>query len=773
MKRVVAVAVMLCGAKATVARGAGPSTGPTTSPAAKVAAAGSAEAVRQSLAKATAFLLAAEKGGNWEGSPSFAYYKAQKTGWTALALDALLSAGVSPREPGVEAAVKFLKANPTDGVYALGLRMQVWQRLAPAADVRRLAEADLGKLLADVGTKGDAAGMYSYFGPTKTAYSHSRSQYAAQGVAAAGAMGLDVPPAFWTTTEAAWVDHQAADGGWSYTKANRNAYPETNGMTTVAVASLLLARDALHEGESADCRGVVPDPAIAKGLKWLGDHAATLGTDEGASDNQHARAYPYPTLYGAERAGAAGGAKYFGSVNWYQKGAAWLLAGQNADGGWGTTYRGVDGSPADFQDTCFAVLFLARGRVPVFMQKLDYSAATPGGKAQEWDQRPRDVANLAKRTGVSLEQELAWQTVTLASPERDFHDAPVLYVGGKDAVAFDAAARAKLKAFVEGGGLIVANADCGGLGFANGIRKLGTEVTPYEFRTLPAGHPIFTRQQFPASRWKRKPAVLGLSNGVRELMVLLPAGDPGRAWDAGAVGGHEADFELGSDLFQYVASRTDLRSRGESYVVDPDPAVTATATIKVGRLKYASNWDPEPGGWRAMAAAMHNGAGVDLDVRAVAVADDWAGLAVVALTGTEKSTFPAATAAKVKGFVDAGGTLLVDAAGGAAAFATGVDPQVEQWVGGKLETIPPGDPLFAAGGKLGPVKYRPFAVDARGKLDVPRLRGVKVNGRWAAIVSDDDLSAGMVGEQVDGVLGYDPATATDLVRHVLLAAKGK
>ena len=42
MKRVVAVAVMLCSAKATVARGAGPSTGPTTSPAAKVAAAGSA-----------------------------------------------------------------------------------------------------------------------------------------------------------------------------------------------------------------------------------------------------------------------------------------------------------------------------------------------------------------------------------------------------------------------------------------------------------------------------------------------------------------------------------------------------------------------------------------------------------------------------------------------------------------------------------------------------------------------------------------------------------
>ena len=81
--------------------------------------------------------------------------------------------------------------------YALGLRMQVWQRLPPAADVKRLAQDDLAKLLANVGKKGDAAGMYGYSGPTKTAYSHSRTQYAVQGLAAAEAMGLEVPSAVW------------------------------------------------------------------------------------------------------------------------------------------------------------------------------------------------------------------------------------------------------------------------------------------------------------------------------------------------------------------------------------------------------------------------------------------------------------------------------------------------------------------------------------------------------------------------------------------------
>ena len=357
-------------------------------------------------------------------------------------------------------------------------------------------------------------------------------------------------------------------------------------MTTVAVASLLLARDALHQDEAADCRGTPADPAIAKGLHWLADHADTIGTD-----GRTPRAYPYPTLYGVERIGSAGGIKYFGSVNWFRKGAEWLLTDQQSDGSWGNSYNGADGNPASFQATCFAVLFLARGQVPLMMQKLDYSAADPK-RATQWDQRPRDVANLARVTGKNLEEELAWQTVTLASPARDYHDAPVLYLAGHDPLVLDAAGKAKLKAFVEDGGLIVANADCGGLGFANTVKKLATEITPYEFRTLPAASLIYTRQQFPAARWKRKPVVLGLSNGVRELIVLMPSGDPGRAWNAGTVGGHEADFELGADLFEYAAGRADLRTRGESYLAEADPAITATAKVAVGRFKYASNWDP-------------------------------------------------------------------------------------------------------------------------------------------------------------------------------------
>ena len=62
-----------------------------------------------------------------------------------------------------------------------------------------------------------------------------------------------------------------------------------------------------------------------------------------------------------------------------------------------------------------------------------------------------------------------------------------------------------------------------------------------------------------------------------------------------------------------------------------------------------------------------------------------------------------------------------------------------------------------------------------GKLNEPRLRGITQNGRVAVFYSREDLSAGLVGEPVDGIIGYTPATATAIMRNILLyaAAGGK
>jgi hypothetical protein len=59
-----------------------------------------------------------------------------------------------------------------------------------------------------------------------------------------------------------------------------------------------------------------------------------------------------------------------------------------------------------------------------------------------------------------------------------------------------------------------------------------------------------------------------------------------------------------------------------------------------------------------------------------------------------------------------------------------------------------------------------------GGLKAPRVRGLSLSGRLAVIFSREDLSVGFVGQNVDGILGYDPATATAIGRNVILLAAG-
>ena len=85
------------------------------------------------------------------------------------------------------------------------------------------------------------------------------------------------------------------------------------------------------------------------------------------------------------------------------------------------------------------------------------------------------------------------------SPD-DLHDAPILYISGSQELAFSPAKLAKFREFVEGGGMIVGNADCGRPEFVKSFIRLGRDLFPnYEFRQLPPNHPIYIHEQYPAT----------------------------------------------------------------------------------------------------------------------------------------------------------------------------------------------------------------------------------------------------------------------------------
>ena len=71
----------------------------------------------------------------------------------------------------------FLKKADTKGVYALGVKMQVWLYVPLTPEVKEVVRADAKKLVALMQTDGEAKGFYNYTDAGReTTYSHSRAQ---------------------------------------------------------------------------------------------------------------------------------------------------------------------------------------------------------------------------------------------------------------------------------------------------------------------------------------------------------------------------------------------------------------------------------------------------------------------------------------------------------------------------------------------------------------------------------------------------------------------
>jgi len=743
--------------------------------------AATAQQVQDAIDKTTKYVYSQMKGNNWEilsrrsarGKPSD-IRGGQWGGMTALCTYALLAAGENPQDPQLAKAIEFLRTADLIGTDAIALRSQVWLNIPKNDLIREAISKDAKLLVLARRTIGPNRGEYTFMnlGPTGVT-DHASSEAGVLGLWACSDVVEAIPESFWTQADASWRADQGDDGSWAYqfrpgtTDPRGDPVVGSPSMTAAGLTTLFITQDFLNRGRAPECTGNIVDKNIDSGLKWMSQNFDQVMTGEWA----------FYGLYGVARAGMASGYKYFGDVDWYERGADYLLAAQNADGSFPPANpryfsTAVGGSLAN---SCFALLFLSYGRAPVVMNKLQYQI---DGKEADWNERPRDAYSITRWIGKETENTLNWQVSTMASPVHDWHDAPILYITGDDALNFTPEEQAKLKAFIEQGGLIMGSADCGKNAFADSFRKLGTSMFQNrEFTAVGPADPIMHDEQFDSAKWRQQPTLLGLSNGARQLMLLFPDADPAKAWQMQQTAGKEELFQLAANIFLYAVDKEDMFVKGDTYIVDPDPSVKAQQTIDVARIKYDGNWDPEPGGWRRLSAVMHNGD--SLDVNAVAVdpaSDSLAGKKIAHLTGTDRFRLTTSAITELQQFIKNGGTLIVDAAGGKTAFADSAEKTLHSIFGDDAvqaqDLLPEDGPLYLAGGKLEEVSYRTFARAALGNLKTPRLRGITQGGRLVCIYSPEDLSVGLVGEPVDGILGYSPESATALMRKILLLASG-
>ena len=444
-------------------------------------------------------------------------------------------------------------------------------------------------------------------------------------------------------------------------------------------------------------------------------------------------------------------------------GCEYLLRTQR-HGGWG---GGVI-------NTSFALLFLIRGRAPVLFNRLEYEG--------DWNNRPRALANLTRWAGRQVEKDVNWQIVNLKVPAEEWHDAPILLISGSKKPELTDADLDKLREFVWQGGLIMTVSEGGG-GFRNlfdrswqGEAGLYSKLFPdYELKQLPQDHPIYNCH----FQIRRGIPLWGISNGVR-LLALHTSHDLPLPWQTNAYATRAHEFQLALNIVIFATDKASLRSRGTS-TWPQERQLGGLDTVKVARVKYSGNWDPEPLAWRRLGILMGNHWQRKLEMEVKAFPDlDAKQHPVAALTGTGELSLSDDQKQALKSYVESGGTLIMDAAGGSESFGDSAVKVLEELFGqGSVGRLTGASPVYQLKGhEIDTVSYRRAARDRVGDSRKPRVLSVTVKGRPAVFVSREDLTAGLVGYACYTCVGYSPGTpanpgsAEKLMRNLVLHAAG-
>ena len=338
-------------------------------------------------------------------------------------------------------------------------------------------------------------------------------------------------------------------------------------------------------------------------------------------------------LYGLERTGRLTARRFIplpprpgrsDRADWFREGAERLVRQQDLLSGFWRE------PPVNQRiGTSFALLFLSKGRWPVLLGKLQH------GGGDDWNHHRHDVGNLARYVESRWRRDLTWQVIDLrrASVD-DLIQTPVLYLCGSQSPLPEKPTErkelaAKLRDYLDRGGFLMAEADCGCGDFDQGFRNLMREVFPepeYKLQMLDPEHPIWHVEEKIDPRQLRP--LLGIDFACRTSVVYAPPENPRPSlsclWELSRPGRgvkHSADVQaqvdaalsLGINVLAYATNR-ELKTKDSFF---PTPTTRQPGDqLNRGQVNVANL--RHPGGCNATPRALVNlmdSAGRELKLR--------------------------------------------------------------------------------------------------------------------------------------------------------------
>jgi hypothetical protein len=692
------------------------------------------------------------------------------TGTTSLVTLALLTAGEPRDSPTIRAALDYLRNFGPDqlrNTYSISLQTMAFAAGDPERDrLRIVANVEwLERAQIVTGDRMIWPGTWTYSETKFQAGDNSNTQYALLGLNAASEVGIAVDPKVWQLSRQYFEKFQNRDGGWAYTPRHS---PSTGSMTCAGVSSLIITGSKKYEGLEhldgeaiRDCGRGGFNPNLLRGIDWLASHFY-VGQNFG-----HGQVWKYYYLYALERAGRLSGVRFLGKHDWYREGAEELVHDQNPLSGF---WRGAN-QENELIATSFALLFLAKGRAPVLINKLYHP---PIG---DWNNDPDDVRNIVGIISRDWKSLLTWQAVEPSTATvQDLLQAPILFFNGHEVPEFSKATRDKLREYVNQGGFILADACCGKAEFDRGFRQLMKAIFPeegYELHPLPAEHPVWR------ARHLISPEVYplwGIEHGCRTVVIYSPR-DLSCYWNLSEH--HPTNtaviraVKVGQNIIDYATGRempADKLVIRELHNLKKD--APRRGALRIAKLKHAGDWNIAPQAIPNLMDALRKPP-FKLDVvmtqKDLIPSDpNLIYYPLIYIHGRGTISFSKEEMeALLKHLDPGGGTLFADAACGSPAFDSAFRKFVAELVPhGRLERIPRNDELYTknVGFDLSKSQYTKAAGGAR---DFPDLEGVKINGHWAIIYSRFDIGCALERHTGIECKGYTYESALKIAGNIV------
>ncbi|QOV91867.1 DUF4159 domain-containing protein [Humisphaera borealis] len=506
---------------------------------------------------------------------------------------------------------------------------------------------------------------------------NANGQYAVLGLWAADQAGIDIPMTTWQKVDNYWRLAQRPagapeEGAWMVVStsalqkgANLNAFANrvSAPMTAGGVLSLHIAEMFLYGPKRVDV-GQTLSPQLLAGIDWLDRH---FSLDELDGDQDF-----YYYMWTIQNVGQATGFRTFNNIDWFREVTARLLSAQQPDGTW-------KGPKGQHVSTSFALLYLSRARGPLAICKVRFdptAGITPGkteakkkltakdlAKVNAWNNRPNDLYNFVQDISRQLEVPTNWQIADLDQSVYELIESPVLYLATDKAFKLPADQIKRLQEYVDAGGTLVCAPEGRNLTAAVGSMKaLAAAIVPgvEPKRVTDNNHPYFS-----LNGKIKTPTPTNIYGTATRPKVVVVERDLSHDLQANSTKERDA-FTFLMNVYLYAAGKDPARPRIVTNYLTQKNAAPKTK-IPVARIKTGEP-EAEAITMSQLKAFLANKNDVDLDVAdMLPEAIVGTSVKVAFLTVTANTTLTTEQGEALRKWVDAGGTLWVDALAGSSA----------------------------------------------------------------------------------------------------------